>query len=410
MLRTQDEIRSTMHLTLKGDETGLVSYYQFNTDDAAGTAGGVKDAFSGNDGTTANMTTADYIPSEVAVAGGVSQMIDVTAAGTVNFDEPEVSIDFGASNPNGNVWVYRLETEKPHGWDMTPGGFDFDNEYFVVQNFGTNPTFDVLSDITFGRLNYIDPSVNPTDVEVYKRESNEFGDWTGRSQGGANAIQGGSAGACEYNTANGINSFSQFVLVNKSTSNTDLPIELLSFEAERKNLEEVRLDWATATEIDNKGFEVERMLDTEIEFTKVAFVEGYGNSNQQINYGLLDDNAHNGISYYRLKQIDFDGTYEYSEIRAVTGEELNADIKINIYPNPTERGINIHFAEVSPIVQSAEVRILDVHGRLVYDATVGISQNQILEIEETENFPSGVYMVQIIMDDFSKHVQRIVRK
>ena len=399
---SENEIRANMHLTLKGNEANLLSYYQFDNDDPVGTVNGVIDALGVNHGQTVGIASTDYIASEVAVAGGVSEMMNVTTSGTYEFTESDVSINFGATNPNGNVWIYRLETEKPHGWSMTPGDFDFDNEYFVIENFGTNATFDVISDMTFGRVDYIDPTVTATDIEVYKRESNDFGSWAGRSQGGANAITGGNAGVCTYNTSNGINSFSQFVLVNKSTSNTNLPIELVAFDAERENAKEVLLSWETAVEINNAGFEVERMLDNEEEFTVIDFVEGYGNSNTNRYYDLVDENSHAGISYYRLKQIDTDGTYTYSELRAVEGERAETEMNVLVYPNPTSSMIQVQFSDISVEVNST-IRIQNMMGQEVYHSESIISNNTVIQVQEVTTLSAGAYTLDIELSNGKKY-------
>ena len=109
-----------------------------------------------------------------------------------------------------------------------------------------------------------------------------------------------------------------------------LPVELLSFSAERNN-RYVDLSWITATEINNDYFTVERSLDG-INFTVIGSMPGSGNSSIILNYKLIDSSPiENEISYYRLKQTDFDGAYSYSDIVSV--KPLNESREVIGYYN-----------------------------------------------------------------------------
>lgn len=120
--------------------------------------------------------------------------------------------------------------------------------------------------------------------------------------------------------------------------NAPLPVSLVSFEAKRETPEKVALYWRTASEHQNAGFEVEQSPDG-LNFEKIAFVEGAGNSSELNNYQLLVNNSKS--AYYRLRQVDFDGSFAYSPIRFVEGAELA--LKIRVYPNPTFGKIRLNF-------------------------------------------------------------------
>ena len=174
-VRSQSEIRENMHLTLAGNETGLVAYYQFNNDDAPGIMGGVKDG-SGNNhhATTGNMNAADYVASQVAVAKGVSERQTVTASGVNVFPNTGVSLDFGG-NPNGEIVVSRLTTEAPSGASSI--GYDVDDEYFVVYNYGT--TNAAMSQITLEDIQYLNGTTAASDIHLYQRGARQHGaTWT----------------------------------------------------------------------------------------------------------------------------------------------------------------------------------------------------------------------------------------
>lgn len=207
-------------------------------------------------------------------------------------------------------------------------------------------------------------------------------------------------------TRNHQTTFSPFVVEDILS---DLPIELLSFDAQRLNAERVKLNWATATELNNAGFHIERMLDHETAFQTIGFVEGYGNSTTTIRYAYNDPNAYPGISYYRLRQVDFDGTTSYSDIRAVSGMVLDNSDPIVLYPNPTKENVNVRFGALAPQQTSATVRLLDMRGALVQEFEVGIASYQSFSIDAA-HLASGAYQVILILNSGEQQVLRFIRE
>ena len=126
------------------------------------------------------------------------------------------------------------------------------------------------------------------------------------------------------------------------------PVELVSFNATVVN-NSVRLNWQTATEVNNYGFEIQRSVSGErSEFETLGFVEGAGNSNSPKEYSFSDENPPVGKIQYRLKQIDIDGQFEYSEIVEV---EIAAPTKFELlqnYPNPFNPTTTIFYVIASP--------------------------------------------------------------
>src|SRR5690606_20289567 len=90
-----------------------------------------------------------------------------------------------------------------------------------------------------------------------------------------------------------------------------IPVELTSFTGSASG-SEVNLSWATATELNNSGFSIERKYENS-EFTEAGFVQGFGTTSEPKSYSFADKNLQSGVYTYRLKQIDFDGTFEYSD-------------------------------------------------------------------------------------------------
>ena len=113
------------------------------------------------------------------------------------------------------------------------------------------------------------------------------------------------------------------------TSNTVLPVELLSFDGYTEEMDNT-LNWTTAAEINNDRFDIERS-ENGLEWDKLAEVYGQGNSTAEHDYSYYDENADCDNCYYRLKQIDFDGNYEYSNAILLVVERKKG---FNLYPNP----------------------------------------------------------------------------
>ncbi len=135
--------------------------------------------------------------------------------------------------------------------------------------------------------------------------------------------------------------FSASATQGSTNTNQALPVELTSFTVTPKD-KAVMLNWATATEVNNYGFEIERS-NSEV-WEKIGFVEGHGNSYSPKEYSFYDDSPLPGNSSYRLKQIDTDGGYEYSFEAEVTS---TISQKIELYqnhPNPFNPSTTISFA------------------------------------------------------------------
>jgi len=165
-----------------------------------------------------------------------------------------------------------------------------------------------------------------------------------------------------------------------------LPVELSHFSAKTTE-SAVELNWITESEKNNHYFEIQRS-NNGLDFTTISIIEGNGNSNSQILYTAIDDNPEAGINYYRLKQVDFDASFEYSEILAVEINNQN-DFEANVYPNPISLGdnININLNEEKDL----NVQIYSVEGKLVYNQRISSSNHEI----NTSKFNTGFYILKI---------------
>ncbi|MEM6697785.1 MAG: T9SS type A sorting domain-containing protein, partial [Bacteroidota bacterium] len=136
-----------------------------------------------------------------------------------------------------------------------------------------------------------------------------------------------------------------------------LPVELLSFTAKAIENEQVLLQWQTSSELNNKGFHLERSPNGK-EWKSITFIEGAGTSLATQDYEYLDQQPFKGVNYYRLKQVDLDSGSEYSEIRVVKLCKFN----FSIAPNPVQDVLYFTFDDPQEIQQ---IRLYNAAGQIV---------------------------------------------
>lgn len=174
-------------------------------------------------------------------------------------------------------------------------------------------------------------------------------------------------------------------------SGSALPVKLVSFDAVVKPaLQQVQTTWVTSLEIDNNYFTVERSTDG-INFTEIGRVSGKGTTTTTNNYTFTDIKPLMGISYYRLKQTDFDGDYTYSHIVAVS---MTEDGALRMYPNPTDNQVHIAVSNPGSFVH---VAIHDMNGRTIFENnyTGNNGDDQIVTLELKDFLASGIYLVNV---------------
>lgn len=196
-----------------------------------------------------------------------------------------------------------------------------------------------------------------------------------------------------------LTSFSEF-WIHASNSNSPLPINLISFEAE-KQVSAVKLLWITASEINNDYFILER-ADNNLDFYPIAKIEGAGNSNQILNYQYLDYKEINAYAYYRLKQVDFNGESSYSKTLAVTKEE-SSDEQLILYPNPTKEILNIKHS----FEQMGNFEVIDASGAIQIESRSNNSNNTSIDISALK---PGVYLLKFTTGQTVKVKRFIVYK
>ena len=186
----------------------------------------------------------------------------------------------------------------------------------------------------------------------------------------------------------GISAIADNIRFTVATANalTPLPVELVRFEAKVIDDSFVELVWETYSEIDNDMFTVERSQNG-LEWEEVGRVEGAGTTSKPMNYTFVDKLPHPLLSYYRLKQTDFDGSVTYSDVESVY---LKHHIKSVVYPNPNNGKVTI----VELGLDLSDLEVFSSTGQKVTDQiTVNVIDAETCELELV-GIPSGVYFLK----------------
>ncbi len=191
-----------------------------------------------------------------------------------------------------------------------------------------------------------------------------------------------------------------------------VPVELISFYG-TQNGNQVNLQWQTATESNNSGFEIERAssstMPSQDGWEKIGFIPGFGTTTERHSYSFTDNNLLNGIYHYRLKQIDYNGNYEYSdevevEIISVTEFSLSQN-----YPNPFNPTTNIVFQIAD--YGYVSLKVYDVLGNEVATIVNEYKTAGNYEIEfNASMLPSGVYFYELKSASFIQTKKMLLMK
>ena len=192
------------------------------------------------------------------------------------------------------------------------------------------------------------------------------------------------------------------------SSDIPLPVELSSFTASL-NQNTVNLKWVTKTEVNNSRFNVERRIN-EGDWNTLGFVKGHGTTTESKEYSFIDKDLFAGGSkfQYRLKQIDNNGTFEYSDIVEVEVEPTEFELSQN-YPNPFNPNTTIRFS--IPKETQLKINIYNMLGELVETLTEGNYEAGYHKVTfNASPLPSGVYIYRIESNEFVQIKKMVLMK
>ncbi len=182
-------------------------------------------------------------------------------------------------------------------------------------------------------------------------------------------------------------------LLGEENIDSTLPVTLVSFYV-RKVEKSAKLDWVTTTEVNNKGFYIERSVDGK-RFGNIGMVAGIGNSSQINHYGFTDNKPLSGNSYYRLRQEDLDGKYSYSQIRSFTLDTPGTTV--TVYPNPVKSVL-----EVNTGGEKGVFILSDLTGNIL--KKISHNDDKILQVD-IHLLPEGLYLWQL-----NSHTGKIIKE
>ncbi len=195
------------------------------------------------------------------------------------------------------------------------------------------------------------------------------------------------------------------------TDSTTVPVELISFSASVA-ANTVNLNWTTASELNNNGFQIERLENYKKEelqgWEKIGYVEGNGTTTETTYYSYKDKNLSPGNYKYRLKQIDFDGTFKFSNIVEVEIAPSEFSLSQN-YPNPFNPSTKISWQ--SPIGSQQTLKVFDVLGNEITTLVDEYKPAGKYEVEfDASGLPSGIYFYQLKAGTFIELKKMILLK
>ena len=214
----------------------------------------------------------------------------------------------------------------------------------------------------------------------------------------SDAVDGTSSISGGIRTRGLVSSYSPYAFGATDDGINPLPVELVSYTG-RQNGNAVVLEWATLSEKDNDYFEIERSVDG-INFVTIGFVQGAGNSTEKIAYSFADNAPERGLVYYRLSQVDYDGTRSYADRLVSVAYTADSDISLTIIPNPTCGQFNVLVTGATNgvaklLTQSGKpIRIVDIRN--------------LTESIDISDLPNGIYILQYQTGENVVH-ERIIK-
>lgn len=196
------------------------------------------------------------------------------------------------------------------------------------------------------------------------------------------------------NAVNGTGGTTGDATYSTSTAILPLPVELIAFYAELNEQNETELVWETASEFNNRGFEIEQSSDGN-EWENIGFVDGEGTTLEAQKYSFIVP-FNDAQTYYRLKQVDFDGAFEYS--KAIIFEGKSTIKQVKVYPNPAINVLNFDNNEVK------SVKVISLNGQIIMQSN-DLNSNQV----DIATLESGIYFIQMELNNGTQQIEKFVK-
>ncbi|MFT7149032.1 MAG: hypothetical protein ACI82Q_000888 [Nonlabens sp.] len=191
-----------------------------------------------------------------------------------------------------------------------------------------------------------------------------------------------------------------------SIENGALPVTLISFEVNNYKEDQVKLEWVTTSEVNNAFYTIERSING-VSFEAVAVIDGAGTSNDLLYYTYIDTSPMKGTSFYRLKQTNFSGEFDFTEIRSVKIEnQFNASYKA--YPNPINKGDKLSISYTVERDQTLYLTILNPRGEVILrEEKYALLREEFIEIS-THQMDKGLNLIRILDENYKVVTLKVV--
>lgn len=384
--RSEEEIRQKLTEKLTGEEDNLYMHFSLNE----GEGNEIKEPVQNKKGTLkGDLSGAGWIASGIYMGdqsiydyNNYSLTYTVEGKGTV-------TVDITSGSPEG-IHIYFVK-ESPNYVTIPDGMQALEGFYWGVYAMGN-----VEYSFSYDFSNYTG-DFDPQAIELVERQ-NSASDWT---NSGAYKM----AGQSQMMVPN--QKGTEYAL---ASSAVVMPIELARFDAKAKGTE-VEVTWTTSSELNNDFFTIERSRDGR-DYEIAGVVEGAGNSEESLSYSYTDDSPFSGRSYYRLKQTDYDGKFEYfAPVMVEQDNVVTENIQLTVYPNPSLNQVITVVVEGLADGSEARVAMMDLQGNAVF--TEDVASNGVGNVEvkiDPSSISGGNYLVVVTTaaDKYTKQV--ILRK
>lgn len=201
----------------------------------------------------------------------------------------------------------------------------------------------------------------------------------------------------DWNISTGNNCSRLPVVATTGAGCTTTPVRLVEFKGTRES-NVTSLNWITASEENSSYFEVQRSSDGK-DFRGIGQVRAAGSSSSVLYYTFEDRYPENGLFYYRLKQVDFDGSHELSKIVSVSNEDQT---RLSLVPNPFLKSSQL--SVISPYSSSYSVYVIDLSGMIVETAeNLGIGE----KVDIGASLSSGMYLLKVVVNGKAYHLKMV---
>lgn len=248
--------------------------------------------------------------------------------------------------------------------------------YLDITNSGTANSTNITFDMSDAGMTGVNLGLTSNYILVYRPE--QSGPWTEIAT--ANSISGDQI----LFTNQILSQDGYYTLASKDFTVSPLPVELVYFNAALVN-RQVALTWQTASELNSSYFDVLRSTDG-YNWSSIGTVSAQGTSQTTADYALLDSSPLEGVSYYRLKQVDLNGSSHLSDIQSINNTRKVNQVKV--YPNPTDKGLVTILSDEA----ITNLSVYNAVGKVVFEVKLDSDDTYLLD---TQSFESGMYWINL---------------